>query len=206
MSYGGHNNIRRPDGNTADAWFSYTCAHCHTDVSGAVVAHSNIDEESASIRWLWCPACGDASVRTVSGHVYPAAPFGPSLEGLPPDVASAYNEARACLSANAFTGTELICRKILIHVAVDRGAKPKSDAGRSPSFAACLDYLKTTGFVTPTMETWVTLIKDHGNEAAHELTIPTVERAKSTLLCTAELLRVVYEMPFLASKYAPTSS
>lgn len=56
--------------------------------------------------------------------------FGHEIDGLPADVAEAYSEARRCMSVGALTGAELICRKILMHVAVDR-AGPE-EGRRSP--------------------------------------------------------------------------
>jgi Domain of unknown function (DUF4145) len=122
---------------------------------------------------------------------------GPTLEGLPADVAAAYEESRRAFGVNAFTSTELVCRKILMHVAVDKGAKT------GKPFVDYLDHLAAAGYVTPPMRPWVDLIRTHGNESTHELPSPTRERAEGTLMFTAELLRLSYEMAFLAEKYAP---
>ncbi len=47
---------------------------------------------------------------------------GPDIAGLPKDVEEAYNEARRCIGVKGFTAVELLCRKILMHVAVEKGA------------------------------------------------------------------------------------
>ena len=52
------------------------------------------------------------------------------------------------------------------------------------------------------MKRWVDLIRKHGNEATHKLDAPDKARAESTVMLTAELLRVIYEMEHMASKYA----
>lgn len=185
------------DGTTADSWHRYTCAHCGTLVSGAVIAElRQADGRSVRCKWLLCPNCKDGSVMAVDRNVYPGRPFGPVLEGLPDNVSTAYGEARRCMSVNAFTACELLCRKLLMYVAVEKGAT------EGDTFANYLAHLESQGYVTPPMKGWVGLIREHGNKAAHELEAPDPARAESTLMFTAELLRLVYEMEYMASKYA----
>jgi len=189
MVYTGHRFITKPDGSAKDAWFKYECGHCGAKVSGAVIArHENI-------MWLLCPNCGNGSVRDQKGNIHPAVTFGPYITGLPSDIAEAYEEARRSMSVSAFTGAELICRKILMYVAVEKGAK------EGESFTFYLDHIEKVGYITPPMKTWVNLIRKHGNIAAHILEKPDRRRAESTLMFTAELLRIVYEMEHLAKQY-----
>jgi hypothetical protein len=122
---------------------------------------------------------------------------GANLLGLPEDVGRAYGEARSTASVNAWTATEMMCRKILMHVAVDKGAKD------GQTFAGYLTYLQEKGFVSPVMSGWVDLIRKHGNEAVHELPEVTEDRGRSTLMFTEQLLRTTYEMDALARRYAP---
>ena len=98
------------------------------------------------------------------------------------------------MSVSAYTAAELMCRKILMHVAVDKGAK----AGLH--FVTYIKYLEDQGYSTPPMKKWVELIKNHGNEATHEIAETDVERAEGTIMFTAELLRLTYEMEYLAGK------
>jgi hypothetical protein len=100
------------------------------------------------------------------------------------------------MSVGGYVATELVCRKILMHVAVEKGAKKGS------TFAEYLDHLEGEGYVTPPMKKWVGLIRTRGNEATHELTPVSKERAESTLMFTAELLRLTYEMESMADRYA----
>jgi hypothetical protein len=55
------------------------------------------------------------------------------------------------------------------------------------------------------MKLWVKLIKDHGNQANHELDPPDKSRAEATVTFTAQLLRSVYEMDHLAKQFLPPS-
>jgi hypothetical protein len=151
-----------------------------------------------SIKWILCPSCIDASVLTKEGLLYPSAASGPVIEGLPGTVKDAYHEARMCLTVNGFTACELLCRKILMYVAVEKGA-PTGD-----TFNNYLTHLTGLGYIAPPMKGWVELIRKHGNQSTHELPSPDRTRAESTLMLTAELLRLIYEMEYLSNKYAAT--
>jgi hypothetical protein len=94
----------------------------------------------------------------------------------------------------------MMCRKILMHVAVDKGA----DKGQT--FAGYLTYLQDKGYVSPVMAAWVDLIRRHGNEAVHDLPEVTEERGRSTLIFTEQLLRMTYEMDALAQRFAPPAT
>ena len=193
----GHREVQKPDGSAAEGWFGYTCGHCDREVSGFVVAYAATHENGADfqIRWLQCPVCRRGSVFDTNVGVVPGVAFGPKIEGLPDDVADAYAEARRCLSAECNTAAEGMCRKILMHIAVDKKAK------EGGSFASYIDYLEAQGYVTPPMKEWVKLIKDHGNEAQHLIAAPDRKRAEGTLIFTAQLLRTVYEMGHLAGQF-----
>ncbi len=199
MPFHGLIYIAKPDSGSSSAWHQYTCAYCDTKITGAVVAHATAPGSmTPNTKWLVCTGCGGPSVVTPSGQVYPSVPFGPLLEGLPTEVNAAYSEARQCFSVSAFTACELICRKILMHIAVDKGAK------EGDTFEHYIAHLESLGYVTPPMKAWVKLIKDHGNKSTHRLAAPDTTRAQSTLMFTAELLRLTYEMDYISQQYVPS--
>jgi len=197
MSFKGHKNITRHDGSTEDSWETYVCGYCGTKVSGAVVARYDWEDSATnrySNKWLLCTNCTKPSSK-INNTVYPGTPFGPTIQGLPSEVEASYNEARRCMEVNAYTAAELISRKILMHVAADKGAK------EGESFVAYLTYLEEQGYVTPPMKGWVDLIRQHGNKSTHKLDSPEQKRARSTVMFTAELLRLVYEMEYMAQQF-----
>lgn len=194
MKFVGLEYVKHPDYREEDSRLSYTCGHCSTAVSGVVV--STYYTSLGEVKWVLCTNCGYGSVFN-EGRLYPDSVFGPIIEGLPKEVSDAYTEARNCYSVNAFTATELICRKILMHVAVEKGAKEKE------SFQSYLTFLGDKGYITPPMTKWVDLIRQHGGKATHLIEEPDRKRAESTLMFTAELLRLIYEMDYLASHYTP---
>jgi len=56
------------------------------------------------------------------GKQFPGPPFGNAVNSLPPDVAALYGEARSCMTVNSFTSAVLTCRKLLMHIAVEKKA------------------------------------------------------------------------------------
>ena len=104
------------------------------------------------------------------------------------------------MSVNAYTASELICRKILMHVAVDKGAE------EGKGFESYIDHLQAKGYVTPPMKEWVDTIRKHGNSSTHQLEQPSKSRAESTIMFTAELLRLIYEMDSMAKNYVPKAT
>jgi hypothetical protein len=98
----------------------------------------------------------------------------------------------------AYTAVELVCRKVLTHVAVDKGALSVD------GFATYVGYLEAAGYVTPSMRSWVDVIRNRGNRPNHELPATTKEQAEGTLFFTGQVLRMVYEMELQARQYAHT--
>ncbi|MFC1810731.1 DUF4145 domain-containing protein [Patescibacteria group bacterium] len=195
MPFKGHKSVTKHDGSTPDSWTKLTCGHCNTQISGAVVC--GLYEQASNVRWILCPNCNDGSVLARDRNLYPGVVFGPNIVGLPKDIKAAYDEARKCMSVNSYTACELLCRKILMHIAVEKGAK------EGDSFSNYIDFIENKGFITPPMKKWVTLIKKHGNKSTHKLETPEKERAESTIMFTAELLRLIYEMEHMSKKYNP---
>ena len=194
MRYAGLNYLKHPDTRENEGRYTYTCGHCNTMVAGIVVSVYQVD--FGSVMWVLCTNCGSGSVVN-NGSLYPETLFGPIIEGLPQNVEEAYQEARSCMSVGAYTATELLCRKILMHVTAQKGAK------EGESFSEYLTFLADQGYVTPPMKKWVDLIRQHGNKAAHLLEPPDRTRAESTIMFTAELLRLIYEMEHMANQYTP---
>lgn len=128
----------------------------------------------------------------MSGAVWPPAAAGASVANLPPDVAQAWREARATHGIAAYTACEMMCRKILMHLAVDVAG---SKAGGT--FKQFIEDLDNAGYVSPRLRPSVEKVKDRGNAANHDL--PASDEAASlvTLTITEHLLRGVYEIPAL---------
>lgn len=169
---------------------SFRCGYCSNDVAsekGWWAAH-----DAARIRI--CPHCNAPTFFSAQNEQWPGPMVGEDVPSLPDDVRAAYDEARSAITVNAFTGTVMICRKILMHVAVDKGAKTNQ------SFQRYVGWLAEEHYVPKGGEVWLSYIKDRGNEANHEIPHMTYEDATALIQFREALLRNVYSLPAAVPK------
>jgi hypothetical protein len=131
-------------------------------------------------------------VKLALGAVYPPSAAGRRVGGLPPEVDAAWREVRTAHSVAAYTASEIMCRKILMHIAVDVAG---SDAGKS--FVQYVNDLDAAGYITTGLKTVVDKVRNRGNIANHELPASTEDDSLVTMAITEHLLRSIYELPSL---------
>lgn len=108
---------------------------------------------------------------------------------LPTDVERVYRQARDSCAIGAFDGAALLARSLLMHIAVEKGAK----AGLS--FVEYVDFLEQGHFTPPDSKVWVDHIRLQGNKAAHKIDAAT-ERDATELVDFLELiLQFLFEFP-----------
>ena len=117
------------------------------------------------------------------------------MEGLPIDVSQIYNEIRQCFSVHAYTSVGLLCRKLIMHIAVDK------EAEKNKSFQYYINYLEEQGYISTTIKSWADLIRKGGNSANHEIIFLDEMQAQMIFNFTMQLLRIIYEMEFLSKEY-----
>lgn len=190
------------------AWASEQCPHCGARhllvVTRSVVwpqgqTSPSLDEEGP--RWFLCPACRKASVWQ-DGRVQPGSRPLRTPGGLPADDAAVWEEIRSCLGIGAYTATVMLCRKLLLHVAVEKGLPKKDARNRAPGYMEAVKHLQQVGVITAGMRSWIDSIKDIGNEANHEVAPTSGEQARSVATCTEQLLILAYEMEALQQRLA----
>jgi len=106
------------------------------------------------------------SGTTKSNNIYeqiPGTKIGRQMKYVPEEINEIYEEARNCYSVEAFTAVILLCRKLLMHVAVHLGAK------KNIGFAEYVDYLEEKNYITKQSRVWVDRIRKMGNDANHEI-------------------------------------
>jgi len=136
-----------------------------------------------------CPHCFNPTFFDSSMQI-PTPSYGSPVEGISDNsVDLLYTEARKCMGANAFTATVLCCRKLLMNVAVSKGA----DEGLN--FSSYVKYLSEKGYVPPGSDEWLNHIREKGNEANHTIDISRKEDAEELLNFTEMLLKFVFELP-----------
>ena len=166
---------------------SYRCGYCGKDVSSHIGWVT--DGLTASIRL--CPQCNAPTFLIRDGRQFPGPLPGRGVSKLGENVESLYKEARASFSVQAYTGAVMLCRKILMNVSVQKGAKE-----RLP-FVQYVEWLVKEGYVPKGSEGWLEYIKDRGNEANHVIVPMTKEDAEGLLTLTEQLLRNMFELPGL---------
>ncbi len=120
------------------------------------------------------------------------------MGGLPDIISVIYDEARASFGARAYTGCEILCRKILMNAAVDKGAE------QNMRFVEYVDHLNDNYCVTQSLKDMAATIKDNGNDAAHEINQPDRERAEHTLKFTRRILDIIYGAEHELGAYGST--
>lgn len=166
----------------------YLCGWCDSTV-GSNAGYFHRDSPS---RIYVCPNCDNPTsfVGTVGGQRQsPTATPGFPVQHLPADVEAVFNEARQSLGAFCPTAAALMCRKLLMNIAVNHGAK------EGESFVYYVDHLAANGFVPPNGRGWVDLIRKKGNQATHEIALATETDANELLEFSGMLLRFIYEFP-----------
>jgi len=111
--------VAHPSIGSREYFVDFQCGHCGNKGNGSVIGYYT--DAGGVLRWVMCPTCSHGSVMDRNGITYPSPKFGVELLGLPSEIEKAYDEARNCMSVKAYSACTLICRKILMHAAVDKG-------------------------------------------------------------------------------------
>lgn len=166
----------------------FTCGYCGRE---AAPSKKYYDDRGLGQIYI-CPACTQPTFMGINNLQVPSIRIGRDIAGISSeDIARLYNEARDCTSVGAFNATVMICRKILMNLAVQHSAE------ENKNFLYYVDYLTDKGFVPPQGRAWVDAIRLKGNEATHEIELMNFKDAQLVLHFTEALLRFNYEMPHL---------
>ena len=179
---------------------TYTCGNCGDHVASGrgypLAFHADGSGDAVGGLYL-CPRCNFPTQFCPNGSQVPGERIGGDVTHVPADVAALYDEARTCATENCHTAAVLICRKILMNLAVSVGAT----AGLR--FIEYVEFLSSAGYVPPNGKHWVDHIRTKGNEATHEIQLMGEQEARELLLFIEMLLRFIYEFPALVPKAAP---
>jgi len=130
--------------------FLYRCGHC-----GEQIASEKGFKSSNAEQWVIriCFVCNRPTYFEQQKR-FPGDPFGEDVRELPPDVEAIYVEIRGCMSVSAYTSAVLTSRKLLMHIAVSKGA------AHNLPFAAYVDYLVSNHHAPAGADEWVKHVKD----------------------------------------------
>ena len=162
----------------------YTCGWCGNLVATPVGFYA----QGADDRIYICPHC-DKPTAFAGRKQVPGTAYGATVAHLPAEISSLYQEARDCTAASCYTASVLICRKLLMNIAVSQGAKP------GETFVSYVEYLASNGYVPPNGKGWVDHIRKKGNEATHEIKLMSQDDAQELISFAEMLLKFIYEFP-----------
>ena len=169
----------------------YTCGYCGNQIAserGWIFQNPRNADIKASIHI--CHFCSKPTFLDLGGKQYPGASYGEPVENIDDiSVQKLYDEARRTMSVSSYTAAVLACRKLLMHIAVQKGAKEGN------SFTGYVEFLAEHHYIPPDAIGWVDHIRSKGNEANHEIKIMGREDAETLLSFISILLKVIYEFP-----------
>lgn len=170
----------------------FVCGFCNTSISsiqGYKLGKSR-DGSGGQIGAVYlCPNCGGPSFHAPNGCRFPMPALGNPVSHVPPELNALYEEARRSTSQNCFTGAVLLCRKMLMNIAVQQGAV------EGLKFIEYVSHLSDKGYVPPNGKQWVDHIRRKGNEATHEIAVMKEQDARELVTFLEMLLRFIYEFP-----------
>jgi len=177
---------------------SYTCGYCGSDIASEKGYFGSSSLANAII--YICHKCSRPTLIDDDEKQYPGSSFGSAVQDISDaSVAELYNEARACISASAYTAAVLACRKLLMHIAVSKAAEPNKP------FTYYVEYLSEKNYVPPDAKPWVDHIRTKGNEANHEIALMKREEAEELISFVEMLLKIIFEFPASVKKRLNTA-
>lgn len=176
----------------------YDCGYCGNSISSEKGWKAIFQPSGNYFGSIYlCHKCSKPTFFDISGNQTPGTILGENVSGIDDkSVEDLYKEARSCTSAGAYTAAVLCCRKLLMHIAVAKGASP------GIKFIEYVEHLSAQNFIPPGAKEWVDQIREKGNEANHEIIIMNNESAKDLLSFSGMLLKIIYEFPSKVKKSA----
>ncbi len=170
----------------------FICGFCNTNVSSVkgykIGLLSDGSGEKMGAIYI-CPNCRGPVFLAPNGKQYPSPGLGNPVQHVPGSLNALYEEARRCTGQGCYTGAVLLCRKMLMNIAVEQEAK------EGLNFIEYVNYLSDKGYVPPNGKHWVDHIRKKGNEATHEIALMSETDARELLIFVEMLLRFIYEFP-----------
>jgi hypothetical protein len=176
----------------------YTCGFCGSPLASEKGWQAQSKHGGPVIATIYvCHQCSGPTFFDQHGGQVPGSAFGGAVSDIPDEsVARLYDEARNATSAGAFTSAVLACRKLLMHIAVAKGAS------EGKTFISYVEYLAEKNYVPPDAKGWVDHIRARGNEANHQIVIMAKEDAEQLISFAEMLLKIIYEFPASVKKKA----
>jgi len=199
--------------NTGGGWevtqtaVEYTCAECEASLSSEVgYDHPNGNPITRAVRFchhdhVTILQFSPGSFPDKVSRQIPASAPRRSIDTIPDGhkaIKTVYDEARACHAAGAHTATVMLCRKILMNLAVEHagstagGEDDNGNKGHGDSFEKCVSSLIAAGHIHPNWQDLAHDVRKAGNEATHHVEPKEPEHADNILRLVEYILMFVY--------------
>jgi hypothetical protein len=178
----------------------YRCGYCGESLASekGFVAFDDGSTHVLGLIYI-CHFCNQPTFFDCFGMQWPGVAFGRPVNDIPDKaVQDLYEEARRITGVGGYTAAVLICRKLLMHIAVTKGAPV------GQTFISYVEFLSANHFVPPDAQEWVDHIRTKGNEANHEILVMTKDDAEDLLSFIEMLLKIIFEFPATAKKRSAT--
>ncbi|MDP3946515.1 MAG: DUF4145 domain-containing protein [Lutibacter sp.] len=172
---------------------NYKCGHCGNSLATELGYTGTILESSHNKMYIYiCHFCTRPTFFDSDNKQIPGAKIGNAIKHIiNQDIEMLFHEANDCFTIGAYTSSVICCRKLLMNISVEQGAK------EGLGFVQYVSYLNDNNFIPPNGKNWVDSIRKLGNEANHRIDFKTQNDAKLIITFTEMLLRFIYEMPGL---------
>lgn len=188
--------MEKQDGNWSNKAYitgvEFICGYCGKETSPTFGYHCEDPYQGVLAQIVICPFCNYPTFLGDDMQT-PGPLVGRTIEHVPHGIESLYRESRLCFSVNAYTSSVLACRKILMNIAVEKGAE------ENRKFFYYVEWLEENRYLPASGKTWVDKIRTKGNEATHEISSMGEEEARLMISFVEMLLIFVYEFPNRAS-------
>jgi hypothetical protein len=195
------------------------CPYCKIKVSfswidmtnggGQTTNYFNQYFENKQGAWilLECPSCNKCvlsefkrkfygtSSQLELKQIYPFPLPSSTDERAPLEIKKDIDEAKLCLSVNAFRACASMCRRAIQQACIKEGASKNKDLEKQ------IDELKEKGVITEQIRKWAHSCRYLGNDASHpENPEVTKEDAEDVLSLAEQLMNILYVMPAISEK------
>lgn len=171
----------------------FKCYYCDSEVAsdkGYVRLIKKEYKPVADMGLLICPNCRNVTSFSQKDGQFPLPRYGADVKSLPTaDIKQLYKESRDCIGVKAYTASIMCSRKLLMNIAVVKGAK------ENDSFKSYVDYIIENRYFPVESKSWIDQIRRLGNEATHEIKVGLEVEAKALVDFIEMILRVLFEYP-----------
>ena len=172
---------------------TYLCGACGNSTNGRAVCQMDRLKDRAVIMWCMC-SCDKQEPSLVLAHegemkIIPQANEFHASGDWPAQIGQLYEEASKAFSAGAFTASSMVCRKILMNCAHEKGA------GEGKNFQEYVKFIIETVLPFEPARTSIDAIRKIGNEANHEVDFVNQADARRSLKIVTYMLTTIYSLP-----------